>query len=120
MRICQYKHVLKILSSTRCEKRRKAEGRRKKMTFDRVTRDKLKLNHLRKSVSIIRRRLRTGNDITSAYPPNAGKNLPWRIQLKSRPPLWRVRTLGSPKEADHMILKTWKQELDSFSFLRRS
>ena len=26
-----------------------------------------------------------GYDVTSAYPPNEGKNLPWRIQFKSRP-----------------------------------
>ena len=37
------------------------------------------------------------NQGMSTYPPNAGNNLPWRIQFKSHPPLWRVKKLGSAK-----------------------
>ena len=36
----------------------------------------------------------SGHNIASAFPPNAGEILPWRMQFKIRPPLWRVQTLG--------------------------
>ena len=57
----------------------------------------LLINFKRDIVFTSREWLRPGNDIRSAYPPNAGKNLPWRIQFKSHPPLWRVHKLGSAK-----------------------
>ena len=62
----------------------------------------------------------SGHDITSAYPPNADENLPWRIKFKSRPPLWRVRKLGSDRvESDNLRTKMKQvQKLRHTPFLK--